>query len=40
MVKKILMAMLVTSAVAFAPAAAWAHETGHPYHHHHKGWFD
>jgi hypothetical protein len=35
MVKKILMAMILTSAVAFAPVAAWAHYTGYPHHHHH-----
>jgi hypothetical protein len=30
MVKKILMAMFLTSAVAFAPVAASAHDTGRP----------
>lgn len=30
MVKKILAAMLLTSAVALAPVAAWAQDTGRP----------
>ncbi len=38
MVKKILAALLLASAVAFAPVAASAHYTGYPHHHHHYGY--
>ena len=37
MVKKILAALLLASAVAFAPVAAWAHYTGYSHHHHGYG---
>ncbi len=35
MVNKIFTAMFLISAVAFAPAAAWAHTDHHHHHHHH-----
>jgi hypothetical protein len=37
MVKKILAALLLASAVAFAPVAASAHYTGYRHHHHGYG---
>ena len=34
MLKKLFVAAIMSSAVAFAPASAWAHYTGKPHHHH------
>ena len=36
MLKRIIAALALTGAVAFAPIAAEAHYTGHPHHHHHE----
>ena len=39
MLKRILAALALTTAVAFAPIAAEAHYTGHPHHHgYHHGY--